>query len=79
MSDCDCTYNAADIDTLVNDLQVSWAEVAELKAKLAKAVEALDRLFDRVTDIRGIDMYAYCPDELHNASAILDELKGDKT
>ena len=50
----------------------------DAEAKLAKAVEVLDRLFDRVTDIRGIDMYAYCPDELHNASAVLDELKGDK-
>lgn len=46
MTDCDCTYTAADIDTLVNDLQASWAEVAELKRKLAKAVASLETLED---------------------------------
>jgi hypothetical protein len=69
MTDCDCTYTAADIDTLVNDLQVSWAEVAELKRKLAKAVQALDRIAGKAP---------YADDPYDIARAALAELTGNK-
>ena len=82
MTDCDCTYTAADIDTLVNDLQVSWAEVAELKRKLAKAVQAMQEA------IKLADMPHYgdrenaldnCFDAIVLLRTTLSELNGDKT
>ena len=81
MTDCDCTYTAADIDTLVNDLQVSWAEVAELKRKLAKVVQAMQEA------IKLADMphYGDREDALDNYFDAIDllrttisELNGDK-
>lgn len=80
MSDCDCTYTAADIDTLVNDLQVSWAEVAELKCNLSKAVAALHKVRDFVRDLEPYaDQGHTLAPALHDACVILNELEGDWT
>lgn len=80
MSDCDCTYTAADIDTLVNDLQVSWAEVAELKRNLSKAVAALQKVRDFVRDLEPYaDQGHTLAPALHDACVILNELEEHKT
>jgi ABC-type transporter Mla subunit MlaD len=80
MTDCDCTYTAADIDTLVNDLQVSWAEVAELKRNLSKAVAALQKVRDFVRDLEPYaDQGHTLAPALHDACVILNELEGDWT
>ena len=79
MTDCDCTYTAADIDTLVNDLQVSWAEVAELKRKLSKAIAALHKVRDFVRDLEPYaDQGHTLAPALHDACVILNELEGYK-
>ena len=80
MTDCDCTYTAADIDTLVNDLQVSWAEVAELKRNLYKAITALQKVRDFVRDLEPYaDQGHTLAPALHDACVILNELERDKT
>jgi ABC-type transporter Mla subunit MlaD len=79
MTDCDCTYTAADIDTLVNDLQVSWAEVAELKRNLSKAVAALQKVRDFVRDLEPYaDQGHTLAPALYDACVILNELEGHK-
>ena len=79
MTDCDCTYTAADIDTLVNDLQVSWAEVAELKHNLSKAIAALQKVRDFVRDLEPYaDQGHTLAPALHDACVILNELEGYK-
>ena len=79
MTDCDCTYTAADIDTLVNDLQVSWAEVAELKHNLSKAIAALQKVRDFVRDLEPYaDQGHTLAPALHDACVILNELEGHK-
>jgi len=66
MTDCDCTYTAADIDTLVNDLQVSWAEVAELKRKLAKAVKDLKGWLEVSQHCTIEDGVCWCGEDMKN-------------
>lgn len=79
MTDCDCTYNAADIDMLVNDLHVTFTEIAELKRNLSKAITALQKVRNFVRDMGPhMDQGLTIAPALYEACAILNELEGDK-
>lgn len=65
---------ACNIVPAVFDRQLK-RELAEVTKQRDELLEALNKLIDKVTDIRGIDMEAYAAEEIAAAEHVIKKMK----